>query len=369
MLNLDSYKDSDCDLLIQNVARKFAPVFLKNNYTTQEKRAVYRYFFSRRPKKLPPSLKNRLLNLYDPLADRTKRFPDGLRFCLNVYVGCEHACKYCYVNGYSQESIGHSPHAKSDFRKNLVKDMNECKNFAVPVAPLHLSNSTDICQESLETKHRNTLFALNKISEFRSLFSSVVLLTKNPKILCSREYLSLLNMQSMGPVVVQVTCAFWRDEVRKFYEPDAPTVENRLQSIRFLIENGIDIEMRIDPLFPSSELEDEERSHRPFGDYSLPEAQSRDDLIHLVQSAKESGIKTIIGKPLKIPVSNQAEKAKNMFGELFRESFPGRNRTVQGGSWRLPENYQQSILLTAAAICKREGIRFKFCKHDLLTRK
>ncbi|GJQ60726.1 MAG: hypothetical protein D8M57_16665 [Candidatus Scalindua sp. AMX11] len=369
MLNLDSCNDSDCDLLIQHVARKFSPLFRKRNYTDEDKRSIYRYFFSQRPKKLPPSLKSRIINLYDPLADRTKRFPDGLRFCLNVYVGCEHACKYCYVNGYSQESVGHSPHVKSDFRKNLVRDMNDCKEFAVPVAPLHLSNSTDICQETLETQYRHTLFALNKISEYRDHFSSVVLLTKNPKILCQEEYLSLLNMQSMKPLVVQVTCAFWCDEVRKFYEPDAPTIESRLQSITFLIENNIDIEMRIDPLFPSSGIEFEEKCHKPLPDYSLPETQSHDDLVQLVRFAKNTGVKTIIGKPLKIPISNKAEKAKNLFGELFRESFTDRTRTVQGGSWRLPETYQESILSSVATICKREGIRFKFCKYDVLTRK
>ncbi len=369
MLNFDSNKDSDCDYLIQNVARKFVPIFQRGDYKDEDKRAIYRYLFSQRPKKLPPSLKSRLINLYDPLADRTKRFPDGLRFCLNVYVGCEHACKYCYVNGYSQESVWHSPHVKSDFRKKLVKDILDCRKFSVPIAPLHLSNSTDICQEVLETKYRNTLFALNKISEFRNLFSSVILLTKNPKILCQKEYVSLLSMHSMKPLVVQVTCAFWRDEVRHFYEPEAPTIRSRLQSIQFLIEHNIEVEMRIDPLFPSYGLKSEVRGHKPLRDYSLPEAQSHDDLIQLVRFAKETGMKTIICKPLKIPISNKAEKAKHLFGELFRESFPDRKRTVQGGSWRLPGKYQKSILSSVADICKREGIRFKFCKHDVLTKK
>ncbi|MDR4497724.1 MAG: hypothetical protein MRK02_07390 [Candidatus Scalindua sp.] len=319
--------------------------------------------------KLPPSLKNRLINLYDPLADRSKRFPDGLRFCLNVYAGCEHTCKYCYVNGYSRESVGYSPHVKSGFREKLVKDMHDIKYFGVPVSPLHLSNSTDICQESLETQYRNTLFALQKISELRTLFSSVVLLTKNPRLLCEDEYISLLNRQSMRPVVVQVTCAFWRDEVRRFYEPDAPSIESRLKSIKLLTENNIDTEMRIDPLMPSSDIAEEERGHRRLNHYSLPEPQTREDLVSLIRFAKSAGVKTIIGKPLKIPVSNKAAQAKIMFGALFRDSFPIGKRKVQGGSWRLPECYQKSILSSVAAICEKEEIPFKFCKYDVLTRK
>ena len=104
--NLDGFNDKDCDVLIRNVGNKYMRVFDKRKYSDDEKRAIYRYLFSRRPKKLPPSLKNRLINLYDPIADRSSRFPDGLRWCINVYVGCQHNCGYCYVNGYSQESVG-----------------------------------------------------------------------------------------------------------------------------------------------------------------------------------------------------------------------------------------------------------------------
>ena len=39
------------------------------------------------------SLRNHVLALYDPLARRSQ-FPAGIRFCINVYTGCEHACRY-----------------------------------------------------------------------------------------------------------------------------------------------------------------------------------------------------------------------------------------------------------------------------------
>jgi DNA repair photolyase len=369
MINLNSINDSDANILIQNVESKYKPIFDRGNYSSEEKRAIYRYFFSQRPKKLPPSLKSRLVNLYDPLADRSKSFPDGLRFCLNVYVGCEHACKYCYVNGYSKESVGNSYHEKSGFKEKLIKDINEIRKLQVPTAPIHLSNSTDICQENLETNFRHTLFALKTIANNRDTFSSIALLTKNPKILCEKEYLSIIKSPSMKPLVVQITCAYWNDDARKFYEPDAPSIQSRLDALQILSENNVEIQIRIDPLLPSSRIKGKIRGHKQLSHYSLPEAQSTDDLVNLIRFAKKAGVKSIIGKPLKIPISNKAKQAKELFGNLYTDSFPDGKRKVQGGSWRLPEEYQKEMISNVAEICEREGIVFKHCKHDLLTRK
>ena len=142
--------DQKTDYLISKVESKYAPIFGAKEYSQQDKRAIYRYLFSRDPKKFPPSLKNRLIGLYDPMADRARRFPDGLRWCLNVYVGCEHNCGYCYVNGYNPESVGINPHAKGTFEQDLVRDIQDLRSLDVPPAPLHLSNSTDPLQSTLE---------------------------------------------------------------------------------------------------------------------------------------------------------------------------------------------------------------------------
>ena len=109
-LNLDAFIDQDADILIQKVESKTARIF--EGFQPGQQRAIYRYQFPRKPQKLPPSMKSRVINLYDPMANRTHKFPDGLRWCANIYVGCYHNCGYCYVNGYSQNNVGISPHPK-----------------------------------------------------------------------------------------------------------------------------------------------------------------------------------------------------------------------------------------------------------------
>ena len=67
-LNLDAFIDKDADILIQKVESKTKRIF--EGFEPIQQRAIYRYQFPRRPKKLPPSMKSRVINLYDPMANR-----------------------------------------------------------------------------------------------------------------------------------------------------------------------------------------------------------------------------------------------------------------------------------------------------------
>jgi DNA repair photolyase len=369
MRNIDSWNDRDADILIGQVDPKFKPVFENPYWSNKDKRSIYRYLFSRKPKKLPPSLKSRLIGLYDPLADRSIRFMDGLRWCLNVYVGCEHNCGYCYVNGYSQESVGSSYHPKKGFEKILKKDISELKSLGVPAVPLHMSNSTDPFQEKLERKYRHAMLALGIIHENRQLFSSVVLLTKNPRMLCMDEYRQLITDPAIQPFTIQVSCAFWNDSARNFYEPNAPNIKSRLAAIEKLAFLGLDVEVRIDPLFPSASVSESVRFHKPLSQYSIPEAQSLEDLQNLVCFASKAGVRAVIAKPLKIPITSKAQRCKDWFGEIYRDSDAGKKRLIRGGSWRLPEQYQKEMLSTVSGLCQSEGIQFRHCMHDVLMRR
>jgi DNA repair photolyase len=368
-MDLVAHRAIDTDSLIQTVGDRFVPMFEKGNHSQHDKRAIYRYLFSRRPKKLPPSLKHRLIHLYDPMADRSSRFPDGLRWCLNVYVGCEINCGYCYVNAYSQLSVGSSCHAKAAFTKKLIDDLQALMDLCVPPAPLHMSNSTDPLQQGLEGRYGHTLFSLRKIAEYRSLFTSVVILTKNPQLLCTDDYMAIITKPVMSPFVVQITCAFCRNDVRSFFEPNAPSVQSRLEALKFLAKNGVDVELRIDPLFPSSRIQGTIRGHKPLPHYALPEAQTHEDLATLVRFAKKSKARAVIASALKVPVSNRAKQCKDWFATIYSDANPTGRRVTMGGSWRLPAAYQNVLISTVSDICTQAGVGFKHCIHDVLTRK
>jgi len=196
-----------------------------------------------------------------------------------------------------------------------------------------------------------------------------VILTKNPEMLCEEPYLSTIRSQQIKTLTVQVSCAFWRDEARSFYEPKAPSVGKRLDAIKSLAREGVDVELRIDPLFPSARISRELRIHNDLTDYGIPEAQTQDDIEQLVCFAKEIGAKAVIAKPLKVPISNNAQRCKDWFVELYRHAWPSGRRTVSGGSWRLPPIYQEALVSSVQDICLKAGIEFRHCKHDVATRK
>jgi DNA repair photolyase len=212
------------------------------------------------------------------------------------------------------------------------------------------------------------LFTLKEIGRNRRLFTSIVILTKNPALLCEEPYLSIVSDREMQPFTVQISCAFWRDDVRAFYEPNTPSVESRLNALRRLFERGVDVELRIDPLFPSARIDEKLRRHMPLPFYSIPEAQTEDDLINLVRFAKAAGVNAVVAKPLKVAISKRAQRCKDWFAQIFADACDGK-RTVSGGSWRLPRDYQNALTQSLAEICTAEGVIFKHCKHDVLCRK
>jgi DNA repair photolyase len=147
-----------------------------------------------------------------------------------------------------------SPHAKDDFEKRLLRDIRELKSLGVPAVSLHISNSTDALQKDLEDKYHHTLYALQNILKDRRQLTSVVILTKNPEVLCSEPYFSIITKPEMKPFTVQITCEFWNDEYRRFFAPNAPNIESHLSALAYLSKRGIEIDLRIDPLFPSARI-------------------------------------------------------------------------------------------------------------------
>jgi len=365
---LDAKNDADCDRLIGEASAKERRVF--DGRPPREQRAIYRVLFPMMPRALPPRLAGaRVIGLYNPMADRSNGFPDGLRWCVNVYTGCKHDCAYCYVTGYSRNGIGVSPKAKKDYARTLDRDVARLVELGVPAAPIHLSNSTDPLQEDLERTHRHTALTLEAIARHRDRFTSVVLLTKNPALLLEGRYLELLLSGELEPFTLQVSCGFWDDGVRAFFEPAAPPAAERRVATEFLAAHGVDTELRIDPLFPNSGIGATQDCHAPLDTYGLPEALPPDAQGKLVQWAADAGVRAVVAKPLKVPVSARARRCKQLFGQLYKDTNGGAKGVVQGGSWRLPRAYQRALIREMEIRCDAAGIAFRHCLHDVLHRR
>ena len=342
--------------LAQRVHAKYRPVF--DSASDADRAALAMYFLPHRSKKdVLAVTRPRVLKWYCPFADQ-QTFPSGHRYCINTYTGCAHDCSYCYATGYEPEQAT----CKKDFERGLLRDLADLDKYNVPPAPVHLSNSTDPFQP-LELEVGQTRFALEAILKYRHRFTSVVLLTKNPSIPARPEYAALA--QQLAPLRIEVSLAFWRDDARKFFEPESPPVQERTDAIRRLRAMEIPVVVRIDPLLPRSPLP----GSKTLADVGLPDPQPLEDLDRLTAFAVEIGAMHVVYSVAKItrPRSRPMPKAMQALKRIYEHLAAPDKLIFRSGSWRLPRPIAQAhIVAPFITLCRRRNLTAKFCMQNLI---
>ena len=324
-------------------------------------------YFYRLPKDPGKSAtpKTRTFSLYDPFA-RRDRFPAGIRYCVNVYVGCSHHCSYCYARNYILRL--EEPRTKRDLIKRAERDIEDMNRLNLPPAPLHISISTDPFQESLEIETKTTLALMKVVADNRGHFTTITFLTKNPMLPASASYLSLLR--GMEPCQIEVSLTFRGDSARRFYEPNAPSVKSRLDGIQKLRRSGVGVSLRIDPLFPREPLPSLYWKHSELMAYGVERTHTLEEIESLVRFAASEGCQKIIVSPLKIPVGRRSSCwLKEHFRALYSEPF-GVKPHIRGFALRLPEDYIHGDLFPPVSdICDYYGLEMVHCKKNLINTK
>ena len=361
--------------LAGHVHPKYRPVF--DALPEQERAALAFYFLPHRSKKeMLEVTRPRVVKWYCPFADQ-RHFPSGHRYCINVYTGCSHECRYCYAKGYAKGEAN----CKDAFRTDLAKDLEALDRYDLPPAPVHISNSTDPLQP-LEAEHRHTHHALEQVAKRRHRFTTVTLLTKNPAMLMDDRYVSQLkqlntlptdhsrydDFESGGLTSLRVECslAFHSDQSRQLLDPEAPSVESRIEAMRFLRGHGIPVVLRIDPLFPRNPLS----NGKMLDDFDLPDVQPMESLERLVQFARDIGVLHVVYSVAKITRPRFGEIAPVMkkIKRVYEHLASDQPLVFRGGSWRLPDEVAREYVVSPFfGICERNGIEAKVCKENLIS--
>lgn len=339
---------------LNRIDPKYAPIF--DGKSPEEQIAIARYFMPHTSKKdVLDFSRPRVIKFQCPFADQ-RSFPSGHRYSVNVYTGCGHGCEYCYVLGYAADM---NPARKRDYRKMLLKDLDDLERYNVPAAPLHLSISTDAFGP-LELEHGDTLFTLERLAFHKHRFTTIYLLTKNPYMLRLAPYFQAL--QELPSLKIGCSVAFFNDEMRQFMEPSAPTIESRLESIAFLAEQRIPVSLRIDPLFPRNPLP----NGKSLEDFGLPDMQPLSCLESLILFCKKYDANVIysVAKIVNPRFGNLSPKMSQM--KKVYELLAGK-LIFQGGSWRLPrEIAEANISREFLQICQRHNVPCCHCIESLL---
>lgn len=158
---------------------------------------------------------------------------------LDTYIGCAHACKYCFAR--EKQSIATvRPLDNLDALRRFIEGhrTNETRwcDWKIPV---HWGSSSDPFQRA-ELIHGRSLEALELFAETGYPF---IVSTKNPVLAAQEPYLGLL---AKCRCVFQISMA--APEYDKL-EPGAPTYEERLEAAAILSEVCTRVIARVQPYF------------------------------------------------------------------------------------------------------------------------
>jgi len=171
----------------------------------------------------------------------TKSGIPGMKYCVNPYVGCAHACRYCYATFMKRftghlEPWGSFVDAKINAPEVLRRQLKRAERGTVMV-----SSVTDAYQ-AVEARYELTRKCLEVLSLFKF---PVSILTKSPLVLRDMDIILKLDEAEVG-----LTISTDNDRTRKIFEPFAPPVAARIDALQKLHKAGISTYVFIGPLLP-----------------------------------------------------------------------------------------------------------------------
>jgi len=163
-------------------------------------------------------------------------------YCINPYIGCQHACKYCYAESYTRRFCKHAE-AWGDFVDVKINAPNilawEVKRK--PKGTVYISSLTDAYQP-LERKYELTRRLLEILLQHQFPIS---VQTKSSLVLRDLDLIRKFQEREVGFTITTLN-----EDVRKSFEPLSSSVEEKLQAVKKLKEKGVKTFVFFGPVLP-----------------------------------------------------------------------------------------------------------------------
>lgn len=171
------------------------------------------------------------LSRFDPWHSSLCTCPPKLT--LNPYTGCEHGCVYCYATSYIVDFSNCRP--KKDLAQKLRREALRLKGETVSI-----SNSSDP-YPNLEAETSLTRDCLEILSRQDC---RIQIVTKSSLVVRDRDLLKRV------PSMVALTITTNDDNTAAIIEPHAPSPSERMKAAEKLVQHGLHVAARIDPIIP-----------------------------------------------------------------------------------------------------------------------
>jgi DNA repair photolyase len=265
-----------------------------------------------------------LIRYFDPWKGDLCTCPK--KYSFNPYTGCEHKCVYCYITSYIPR--GHEGRIK----KNLLKTVMKEKKKLNPNIPISMSNSSDP-YTPLEKTHKITRACLKILKDFK-----ILIITKSDLVVRDADLLK--NMRTS----VSMTITTLDENLARKLEPHAPTPEKRLRAIHELIEKGIPVSCRIDPIIPGL----------------------NEDTKRIVKELSDIGVKHIVSSTFK-PRYDSWKRFSSTFRDIAKEleELYFKKGSKHNNSYYLPRELRVKLMQQVKENCRHWGITFATCREGL----
>jgi DNA repair photolyase len=165
-------------------------------------------------------------------------------YVVNPYVGCQHGCTYCYARFMKRftghrEPWGQFVDVKVNAATLLLQEINK-----KPLGNVWVSGVCDPYQP-LERKYELTKKCLEILVRYSW---PTTIQTKSPLVLRDTNLFKRSDKIEVG---LSVTTA--NDEMRRLFEPNAPSIEERIKALEILHLAGIKTYAMVAPMLPGVE--------------------------------------------------------------------------------------------------------------------
>lgn len=214
----------------------------------------------------------------------------GIDFALNPYIGCEHSCVYCYAVFMKRftthpEEWGEFVDIKINAPQILKMQLERLKSKSF----ISIGTVCDAYQP-IEKKYQIT----RKILEILKYYHHYVsILTKSNLILRDIDLLRKIKEIEVGFTIATINL-----KVKKIFEPNSPSVQERFSAIKTLTENDIKTWVFVAPILPYI-------------------ADSTDEIAELINLAQRCGAKSITFDSL-----NPYPKVRYNVIKMIKKNFP-----------------------------------------------
>ncbi|MFZ2664081.1 MAG: radical SAM protein [Patescibacteria group bacterium] len=169
-------------------------------------------------------------------------FPGG-GWSINPYVGCEHACEYCYARFMKRFTNHEEPWGEFvDVRVNIAEVLErELKSNKYRDSNIYIGTVTNPYQQS-EEKYGLTRKILEKLINYPT---TVSILTKSDLVLRDLDLI-----KKFKNIDINFTFNTLDEDWRKHVEPNSSTAEERLNAMKKLSSKGVKVIAMMGPYWP-----------------------------------------------------------------------------------------------------------------------